>query len=209
MTTTNSAVLIYAVVLALLSLSLGVIVIWSRREWRMRLVALALSVATFVVGWEAFGDLLGRPRPISVDDFKEEYFCAAVLHSDIYQNVGMELLMRKEDAKDTKLVFVPWNMKLARSLQVGQRYAKLNNNGTVIYGGKACLDEDDESSSGKKGKKGKRKKGTQPIRHPGGISGEGGGGNEDFNFYPNPAPPLPEKNYGPLQEAPLRMQDRR
>jgi hypothetical protein len=208
MATTNSIVLFYAVLLALLALSLGVIVIWSRRELRMRLVALVLSVTTLAVGWMAFGDLTGRPKLLSVDDFKKEYFCAAVLHSDIYQNVGMELLMRKEDAKDAKLIFVPWNMKLARSLQRGQRYAKLNDNGTIIYGGKACFDEDGDSGN-KKGKKGKRKKGTQPLRQPGGSSGEVDDGNENFNFYPNPVPPLPEKNYGPLYEAPLQIPDRK
>lgn len=216
MAITDSIVLSYAVLVALLVLALGTIVIWSRREFRMRIIALALMVATAVACWVIFTDLPGRTKDITVEEFKDKYWCATVVHEHTEQGKGMYLLIRKKDEKEATYIFVPWNMKLANSLQKGQRIAKLNKSGAIVYGGKSCFSgEDDEEylrdeGGSVEGKPSKQKKSKPKVTLPGSSGNDETEIAEDeFHFRPDPVPPTPEKNYGPIYEEPLRMPDKK
>jgi len=209
----TSGVTLYAVIFAIFAFALAFVAIWSRRDLRMRLVAVGLSIAMVPIAWFVFSQLPGKPSGVSAEEFRESYQCARVLHAQIRERVGILMLAQKEHAREPEFIFVSWNMRLASSLQKSMRVAKVNGKGTIIYGRAACKnsDEDDDGNgNGKgKGKKGKRGKGNglPGIQQPG-SSGQEQGGSDDFTFYPDPVPPMPEKNYGPLYEGPIEMPSR-
>jgi hypothetical protein len=194
----NHAVTLYAVLIALFAFSLAFVVIWSRRELRMRLIALALSLGMAPVAFFAFSQLPGKPDDITAEEFREAYHCARVLHADIRERVGILMLVKKTTTSEPEFLFVSWNMQLGSSLQKSMRTAKLNGKGSIIFGGKAC------ATKGKKGKEGDDEGGAGKMRRPG-SSGQEQNGEESFIFEPDPIPPLPEKNYGPLYEGPIEM----
>ena len=206
----TSTVTLYAVILALCSFGLASVAIWSRRELRMRLIALGLGVAMAPVAWFAFSELPGKPSGMSAEDFREKYRCATIypVEDSIMQGVGLYILAKKKDAREPEYLFVAWNMRLAASLQKSMRVAKINRKGSIIYGAASCREEDGDADGTGKGKKGKGKGKGKGPQLPG-SSGQEEDGGDGFTFYPDPVPPLPEKNYGPLFEGPIQMPEKR
>lgn len=208
-------VTLYAVILGLLCFSLGTLVIWSRRELRMRLLGIVLAIATVPVAWYVFSQLPGKPNDLSADEFREKYRCAMITPIEVKQNAPIYLLAKKKRMREPEYLVIEWNMRLATSLQKSIRAAKLNGKGSIVYGRASCAEEEDgeDGGSGKgkgKGKKGKGKpKGQGQGRLPGSSGQVQDGTEDDFTFYPDPVPPLPEKNYGPTYESPLEMPERR
>ena len=196
---------LYAVIVALLCFALAFIVIWSRRELRMRLAALALAFGTAPVVYFAFSQLPGKPDSLTAEQFREKYRCTTVIPVDIRERVGMLMLVKREGARVPEYIFVSWNMRLASSLQKSMRVAKVNGKGSIIYGASSCGEEEEGDGKGKG--KGKGKKRIAPPKMPG-SSGQENDGPEDFNFYADPVPPNPEKNYGPLYEGPIELPTR-
>jgi hypothetical protein len=201
-------VTLYAVVIALLCFALGSLVAWSRRELRMRLLGVGLSVVTVPVVWFVFSQLPGKPDDMSAEEFREKYRCATIIPVDVRQNAPIYLLAKKKRVSEPEYLAIAWNMRLASSLQKSMRAAKINGKGTIIYGGASCRNGDgdggeDGNGKGKKGKKGQGR--TPPRAHQPGSSGQEQIPGEGFIFYPDPVPPMPEKNYGPLYEGPIEM----
>lgn len=189
----------YGLAVALLAFALAAIAVWSRRDMRIRYVAVALASVVAYSSWFAFSELPGRPKEFAVAEFKKKYWCTTIVHAEIKRNVGLYLLVREDKAKEAEYIFVQWNMKLATSLQRGMRIAALNSNGSLIYGGKACMN--------KGGKKGNGDRGSE-ITRPGDSGTEGDGSEGEFIFHPRAVPALPEKNYGPTFESPLELPSR-
>jgi hypothetical protein len=189
-------VTLYAVIIALFVFALGSLVVWSRRELRMRLLGVGLSVATVPVIWFVFTQLPGKPDDMSVEEFREKYRCTTIIPVDVRQNAPIYLLAKKKHARESEYLVIAWNMRLANSLQKSMRVQKLNRRGSIIYGASACLSQN-----------GKGRPGSQRGRQPG-SSGQEQDGGDDFTFYPDPVPPVPEKNYGPLYEGPIEMPER-
>jgi hypothetical protein len=202
-------VTLYAVIIALLCFALGSLVAWSRRELRMRLVAVGLAVAMVPVVWFVFAQLPGKPDDMSAEEFREKYRCATIIPVDVRQNAPTYLIAKKKRAREPEYLVIAWNMRLATSLQQSMRVAKINGKGTIIYGGTSCRNGDgdgDEDGNSKKGKKGQGR--TPPRAHQPGSSGQEQTPEDGFIFYPDPVPPIPEKNYGPLYEGPIEMPER-
>lgn len=220
MATTSNSVILYAFIVALVGFALASIAVWSRRDVRMRLAALALSLIGAPVIWFAFAQLPGKPDGISTEDFRANYRCATILpYPEIRKQDGLYMLIKKKKQRDAEYLHVEWNLKLASSLQKSVRVAQMNGKGSIIYGSASCKDDEDgEDGQGKgkgKGKKGKGKgaAGAAGSRHPTpgiqrpGSSGQENSGDEEFNFYPDPVPPQEEKNYE-SNETPLVMPER-
>jgi hypothetical protein len=201
---TSHTVTLYAVVISLIALALASVAIWSRRELRMRLVAVVLAMAMAPTAWYVFSQLPGKPDDMSAEQFRESYRCSTVLHAEIKDKVGILMLVKREDVRTPEYLFVQWNMLLAKSLQKGLRDAKRGGKGWIIYAASSC-GEEGEDGDGKKRKKGK-KKGSPGA--PPGTEGQEQDGPDGFNFYPDPVPPNPEKNYGPLFEGPVTLPER-
>lgn len=195
---------LYAVIVTVLCFALGSIAIYSRRELRMRTLAVVLATAMAPAVWFVFSELPGKPDSITAEEFRENYRCTTVIPVDIRELVGMLMLLKKEHEPVPKYVFVSWNMRLASSLQKSMRVAKVNGKGSIIYGASSCGEEEEGDG---KGKEGKGKKRIAPPKMPG-SSGQENDGPEDFTFYPDPVPPNPEKNYGPLYEGPIELPTR-
>ncbi len=217
MATTTNSVILYAFIVALIGFALASIAIWSRRDVRMRFAALALALIGAPVMWFAFSQLPGKPDGISTKDFRANYRCATILpYPEIRKNKGIFMLVKKKKERDAEYLHVEWNLKLASSLQKSIAIAKMNGNGSIIYGASSCKDEDGEEADGKsKGKKGKSKgsggaasprPSTPGVQRPG-SSGQENSGDEEFNFYPDPVPPQAEKNYDD-GNTPLLMPER-
>lgn len=194
--------ILYAALVAILAIALASIAIWSRRELHMRLIALGLSLSMATVGWLAFAQLPGRPSDMTAEQFREKYRCATITPISIVQGTGIFMLVKKPQSHESEYLFVSWNMRLASSLQKSMRVAKLNGAGWIVYGSASCNSGDgDEDADGTKGK---GKKGKPGLKRPGDSGAEQEGG-DGFTFYPDPVPPMPEKNYGPLFEGPIVM----
>jgi hypothetical protein len=205
----NSAVTLYAVIVALPAFALGFVALWSRRDLRMRLVAIALSLAMVPAAWFAFSQLPGKPNDITAEEFREQYQCTSVLHAQIRERVGILMLAQRRRMREPEFIFVSWNMRLASSLQKSMRVAKLNGKGTIIYGRASCKNsdsdgDDDGTGTGKGKSKSGKGHGLPSIQEPG-SSGREQDGKDGFTFSPDPVPPTPEKNYGPLYEGPIEM----
>lgn len=209
---------LYAVIVALLCFVLAFIVIWSRRELRMRLIALGFSFGMPLVVYLAFSQLPGKPSSMSVDEFRERYRCATIVPVGIKQGVEILMVAKKQHARDPEYLSVEWNMRLAASLQKSMRVAKLNGKGSIIYGAQSCHEDGDEEGDGDgKGKKGKKGKGkgkpgagqSRPGLQQPGSSGQEPDSGDGFTFYPDPVPAMPEKNYGPLYEGPIEIPEQR
>lgn len=204
---TTTTITLYAVLVALLGFALASIAIWSRRELRMRLFAVVLAIVAAPVFWFAFSQLPGKPDSISAEEFREHYRCARITPVKIIERVGIFILAEKIRTKEPEYLFVHWNMRLASSLQKSMRVAKLNGSGSIIYGSASCQNDDEEGDGNGKGKKKNGKKGKPRMQQPG-SSGQEQDGGDGFTFYPDPVPPMPEKNYGPLYEGPITMPER-
>lgn len=200
-----NTVTFYAILMAVVLLSLGSIVIGSRRDMRMRLVAVTLTILGVVLAAFAFEQLPGKPDGITTEAFRKNYRCATVrLYPVFEKSRGIFMVVRKEDADEDEYLFIEWNAKLAAALQKSTEMAKLNGSkGTIVYGGKSCEEEGDGEEGTVKGKrkgkgKGKGKGGGKgkgkaaQVQRPG-SSGLEQEGREEFNFYPDPVPPMPEK----------------
>jgi hypothetical protein len=142
---------------------------------------------------------------MSAKEFRAKYRCATIMPIEVKQNAPIYLLAKKRGARESEYLVITWNMRLATSLQKSQRVAKLNPNGTIIYGPISCKDE---AGSGNGKGKGKGGKGKHPQGNRPGSSGQEQNGEDGFIFYPEPVPPMPEKNYGPLFEGPIVMPER-
>lgn len=210
MATTNT-VMFYAVIVGLSCFALAAVSIWSRRDFRVRSGALALSIAAAVTAWFAFTELPGQPESVSAEEFREKYRCATIMHAEIKDRKGIYMVAKKDGEDTGEYLFVSWNLRLAASLQKSQRVAKVNGKGSIIYGGQSCMEEEGDGEGGKgkkgKGKKGKKKGGGRAVQP--GTSGQEQDGGDGFVFHPDPVPALPEKNYSPIYETPLVMPERR
>lgn len=202
----SHTVTLYAVIIALIAFALGSLVVWSRRELRMRLLGVALSVAMVPVVWFVFAQLPGKPDDMSAKEFRTHYRCATVTPVRLEQNAPISLLVQRENASEPEYLLIEWDMRLATSLQKSMRVAKLNGRGSIIYASKSC-GSDEEGGDANGHKKGKGKKGKGLAKQPG-TSGQEQEGEDGFTFYPDPVPPLPEKNYGPLYEGPIVMPEK-
>lgn len=207
--TADNTVTFYTVIVMLLIFALAFIVIWSRRELHMRLVAVAIALALVPIIWSVFAQLPGKPHEMSAKMFRANYRCTMITPVELEQNQPILLLAQKEDALRPEYLVIAWDRDLAISLQKSMREAKRASSGSIIYGGTACIGEEDaDSGGGKEGKKGKKGKGkggkgkrgngdgSSGKRQPG-NSGQERVGADDFTFYPDPVPPMPEKDYGP------------
>lgn len=213
----SNTVTLYAVIIALFGFALASVAIWSRRELRMRLVAVVLSVAMVPIVWFVFAQLPGKPDDMSADEFRKQYRCATIIPVDVRQNAPIYLLAKKKRAHESEYLIIAWNMRLANSLQKSMRVARLNGRGSIVYGSASCATDEDDDADGnggeRKGKKGKGKAGKgrsgngqgNPQAQQPGSSGQEQGGGDGFIFYPDPVPPMPEKNYGPLYEGPIQV----
>lgn len=203
----TTTITLYAVLVALLGFALASLAIWSGRKLRTRLFALLIAMVAAPVFWFAFSQLPGKPDSISVTDFREQYRCARITPVKIVERVGIFVLAEKAHAKEPEYLVVSWNMRLASSLQKSMRVAKLNGAGSIVYGSASCREDDEDGDGNGKGKK-KGKKGNPRLQQPG-SSGQEPDGEDGFTFYPDPVPPMPEKNYGPLYEGPIVMPERK
>lgn len=209
-------VTLYAVIVALLCFALGFLVVWSRRELRMRLLGIGLSVGMVPVIWFAFSQLPGKPNSMSADEFREKYRCTTIIPVALRENSPIYLLAKKKRAREPEYISITWNRLLATSLQQSMRAAQLNGKGSIVYARASCADDEEDGEEGGTGKgKGKGKKGKgKPGNGQGaqgrlpGSSGQEQNGGDDFTFYPDPVPSMPEKNYGPTYEGPLVMPER-
>lgn len=197
-------VTLYAVIVALCCFALASITMWSRRELRMRIFALGVAIAMTPAVWFAFSELPGTPTSLTAEQFREKYRCTTVIPVEIRERVGMLMLVKGENQRVPEYVFVSWNMRLATSLQKSMRVAKVNGKGSIIYGASSCGDEGEGDGKGK----GKGKKRLAPPPKLPGSSGQEQDSPDDFNFYADPVPPNPEKNYGPLYEGPIELPKR-
>ncbi len=180
----------YAVILAVMALGLAVITVYSRRTLSLKVTALGLTVGVMVIGYLAFRDLPGRAKYLSIDSFRSGFHCSKVHYVDARERKGITLIVERHASSGREYVELPWNLRLAQSLEKSKRaQADSKRKGAIFYGGKSCQQTFDEGEEGQEGREGKKK---TPRRQ---LSGDEQDQEEDFGFHAEPPPPAPEKQY--------------
>lgn len=176
---------------ALLALALAYVAIWSGRKVLVRSISLLLSIAFIPLFWFAINSLLGHPESVTEKELRAESKCTIVLYAEIKEKVGIFALVRLHQVPEPRYVFIPWNLKLAVSLQNTLRELKREKKGKIMLGGKECQRES-----------------TRTPKRPPPLDD---GMEQDFMFYPDPVEEdPPPKDLSPFytREQPLQMPSR-
>lgn len=91
-----------------------------------RYVALALAFLFIPVGYGALADLLGKPKPVSLEWAHGSVKEALILGSVIREDVGIFVYMAVPGALDPMSFKFPWDKQAAEQLQKAERESEKN-----------------------------------------------------------------------------------
>ncbi len=109
---------------ALIIGALASIAIWSPRDRKIKLGALACATALLPVCYFSLDDLLGRPKAIDLEaaiGYTEE---AAVLSSVVEEDIAIYLWLKLEGIDEPRSFELPWNKQMAVDLHQAQQQAE-------------------------------------------------------------------------------------
>ncbi len=95
----------------------------SRPLW-LRISALASAAALMTVGYAGFSDLLGRPKPTSLEWAQRNIEEATVLASNLQEDKAIYLWLQLDGADGPMAYLLPWSKQAARQLRKAEREAK-------------------------------------------------------------------------------------
>ena len=109
--------LIAFVAISAVAVTLGYLVIWSRRALAPRVAAVALSIGLIGVLGASLVDQLGRPKPLRVEWTKSTSDDVDVLGSRIVEGQGIYLWLGFPGEAEPRAYVLPWSTKTANDLQ--------------------------------------------------------------------------------------------
>lgn len=198
-----SNVTLYVAIFTMFAMTLATITAWSRRDVLMRSVVVVLWVGLIPSGWFTLNDLLSRPKVATFEKLKAPGRCAAILHADIRERVGVYVLLRDIRLKnqEPRFMHIEWDLKFAQRLQRAlkmQKVAKVS--GLVVLGDRACQEMKRRGGGTQDGKK------RGPLAS---TSGDVDGDEGDVMFYPDPVSAPPPKDLTPFYVEPtIQMPNR-
>ncbi len=107
-------VLFVAVVVS--ATALGGVTIWSPQRLAVKVGALALSVALMASSYGAFAELLGRPKPASLE-WVARTEGATVVGARLREGEAIYLWLELESPSEPRAYVLPWSQANARQLQ--------------------------------------------------------------------------------------------
>jgi len=102
--------------MVLVAAALGAIAIGTPRRLALRAGAVVLSGMLMVVGYASFAELLGRPKPASLEWASAAAGEATVVASDMREGKAIYLWLRKDGADAPRAYVLPWSMQAGKAL---------------------------------------------------------------------------------------------
>ena len=196
-------VTLYVAIFTMFAMTLATITAWSRRDVMIRSVVIVLWVILIPSGWYTLNDLLSRPKVVTVEKLKAPGRCAAILHANIRERIGVYVLLRDIHLKnqEPRYMLIEWDLKFAQRLQRAQKIQKVaKGSGLIVVGDRACQEMKRKGGGTQDGKK----RGPQ-VSTSGDVEGDEG----DVMFYPDPVSAPPPKDLTPFYVEPtIQMPNR-
>lgn len=111
-----------AVVLA--AAALTSITVRARRELWAKVAALALAALLMATAYVSLVDLLGRPKPASMEWVKGAVPEATVLGASMREDEAIYLWLQFDGVQEPRAYVLPWSMETAKQLQRATREAE-------------------------------------------------------------------------------------
>ncbi len=116
--------------LVVLAAGLAGITIRSHRSMAMRASAVILAGFLMVTGYAALTELLGRPKPTTLEWARRAAPAATVLAADMREGEAIWLWLRLDGEIEPRAFVLPWSMAAARQLHEATGEAK--KQGTAV-----------------------------------------------------------------------------
>lgn len=102
--------------MVLVAAALAAIAIGTPRRLALRAGAVVLSGTLMAVGYASFAELLGRPKPASLEWASAATAEATVVASDMREGKAIYLWLLKDGAEAPRAYVLPWSMQAGRAL---------------------------------------------------------------------------------------------
>ena len=112
------------VVTVLLTAGLAGIAIWSPRSVRIKVVSISLAALMMPTAYASLVDLLGKPKPVSMEWAKQAVPEATVLGASMREDQAIFLWLQFDGTAEPRAYVLPWNMEDAKGLQEALRRAE-------------------------------------------------------------------------------------
>lgn len=108
---------------------LAMLAVWAPRRLTPKLSALAMAAAFVPLGYLGFVDLLGRPKPVAMEWWRERADEATVLGSQLREGDGVYLWLQLAGSGEPRSYRLPWDEGTAQQLVEALREADKNGSG--------------------------------------------------------------------------------
>jgi hypothetical protein len=125
----DSPFILYALVV-LVAAALAAIAIWAPRGLILKTSAVLLAAGLMAAGYAGFMEIIGRPKPVSVEWALETIEDAAVVATRLREGEGIYLWLEGRGTTVPRAYVLAWDSSDARQLQQAQRQAE--DQGTVV-----------------------------------------------------------------------------
>ena len=112
------------VVAVLLAAALAGIAIWSPRSVLIKVVSISLAALMMPTAYASLVDLLGKPKPVSMEWAKQAVPEATVLGASMREDQAIFLWLQFDGTAEPRAYVLPWNMEHAKGLQEALRRAE-------------------------------------------------------------------------------------
>jgi hypothetical protein len=116
---------------ALASAALASIAIWAPRRLPAKAAALACAAAFVPLGYQGFGDLMSRPKPVDLEWWLGQAEEATVVASRMREGSGLYLWLELDGVPEPRAYRLPWDRKTAEELQAALEEAQRQGGGAV------------------------------------------------------------------------------
>ncbi len=107
----------------LIAAALASIAVWAPRTLWLKLSALVLSGLLMATAYMSQVDLLGKPKPITMEWAMAAVPEATVLGATMRENEAIYLWLQFDQSSEPRAFVLPWNLETAKQLQGAMRQA--------------------------------------------------------------------------------------
>ena len=136
----DSLIYLYGAIV-LVAAALAAIAIRSPRPLPQRAAAVVLAGALMATGYAGFAELLGRPKPATLEWAARNTSEATVLAADMREGEAIYLWLRLDETPEPRAYVLPWSLEAARQLHRAQGEAE--ESGTAVRMRSPFMDADD------------------------------------------------------------------
>jgi hypothetical protein len=128
---TQEIIILYAG-FAVVFVTLAHIGVWSPRKLWVKLLALGALAAFFPLGYTSLAELLGRPKPVSLEWIHRHAPTANLLGASMREGEAIYVWIQLPEETEPRAYRLPWSRQLAQQLQGAQQQAEKNHSGVEM-----------------------------------------------------------------------------